>query len=398
MALAAILVAGACGKKGDSGPVGGSGATPAPAGAVDAGRALPPIAAGATHAVDASGDLPIVSGDVDLVVGTRHVGATLVKPSTAGTWPGLLLMAGSGPTDRNWNNPLIETTNGSGRLIAEALARRGMVVLRWDKAGSGKNPGPPLDQFSLDTYRDEGAAALAYLRGRADVRADAIFVAGHSEGGIHATRLAGLPASGIRGVIFLSAAGRRLSDIMVEQLEGNFRDGAHFKPDAVAAQMKPIKQALDDFLAGKPVDPATVSPFPGVQQLVKAIVLPATATLSRALLAFDPAAEAAKLPQHDFFVGGGGKDIQVDPEKDGKRLVAALEQAGKQVTFHVAPDADHVLKHEPRTVAEIRADLTGTQAAYNAEGRVLDDDFVGAVAAWLAAETRTAGAAAGSGM
>jgi uncharacterized protein len=402
-------IAGGCAKRGrgigpaarDGGSAVGPGATRA-AGVIDAAASAaatpaapdagPPPApqplAGPTRAAELTDTGPIASGELDLVVGTRHVGATLVKPAAAGTWPAMLLMAGSGPTDRDWNSPMLAAKNGSGKLLAEWLAHHGVVVIRWDKTGSGHNGGPPIAELSLDTFRDEGAAALAAVRARPDVRRDAIFVAGHSEGGVHAMRLAELAGGDVRGVVFLSAPGRRMVDIIGEQLEGNLRDGAHFTPDSVAAQMKPIRKAFADFLAGRPVDARKVSDFPQVQQLITVLVRPETATLVRALFGLDPAAEAAHLPQRDVFVAAGGKDVQVDPERDGRRLVAALEKAGKQVTFHRSPDMDHVLKHEPHTVAEIRADLAAAQAAYNADDRVLDGDFTAALLAWLVRETQ----------
>jgi pimeloyl-ACP methyl ester carboxylesterase len=399
-ALVVIGLASACGKKGDSGPDPASGSArvepprapatidAAPAGPADAG-APPAVSAGDPRVVEPDRTWPIASGDLELTVGARHFGATVVKPVQAGTWPALLIMAGSGPTDRDWNSPLIPTHNGSGRLLAEALAAHGLIVIRWDKAGSGKNPGPPLAAWTLDSYTEEAQAALAYLRGRADVRADQIFVAGHSEGGVHATRLAAADPA-IRGVVFLSAAGRSMADIIVAQLESNFRDGAHLTPASVAENMKPIKKAIADFMAGRPVDPKKASQIPPVQQLIAQITRPDAAALARALLAFDGAREAARLPQRDFFVGGGGKDVQVDPQLDGKRIADALTAAGKQVTFVVAKDADHVLKHEPRSVADVKADALASQNAYNAPGRVLDAELVDALLAWLAKATRDA--------
>src|SRR5262249_16776648 len=157
--------------------------------------------------------------------------ATVVHPTAPGRYPALLLIAGSGPTDRDWNNPLIQTRNGSGKLLAEALAAHGMVVIRWDKAGTGASKPPPLADFTLDTYRDEGMAALDLVAARRDVRTDAIFVAGHSEGGIHATRLAQTAGARVDGVIFLSAAGRRMRDLIVEQLASQFAH-AGLSPEA----------------------------------------------------------------------------------------------------------------------------------------------------------------------
>ena len=328
-----------------------------------------------------------LSTEVEFALGKGGVPATLTIPKDDGPWPAVVLMAGSGPTDRNWNNPLLAARNGSGKLLAEALAKHGMVVLRFDKAGTGKNPGPPLADLTLDTYRDEGLAALAYLRSRPDVRADRVFLAGHSEGGIHATRTA-LADGKVAGVIYLSAAGRPMVDIVLDQLESQLRNPAAGLSEADAkAEVTSLRAAFADFAAGKPVDPTKASKLVPIQQLVAAIVNPATEKLSRALLAFDTAAEIAKLTV-PVFIFGGGKDVQVDPELDGRRLERALHDGKHDVRFYVGRDADHVLKHETKTQAELRANLVEVQANYNAEGRSLDEPTLKALVDWLAAKSR----------
>src|SRR5262249_44124293 len=110
---------------------------------------------------------PIVSEDITFVAAGRTIPGTLVHPEPV-RGPGVLLLAGSGPTDRDWNSPLLPGKNGSARLLAEALAARGMTVLRFDKAFSGKNPNLPITDLTLDTYRDEASAALDFLRARAE--------------------------------------------------------------------------------------------------------------------------------------------------------------------------------------------------------------------------------------
>jgi hypothetical protein len=83
-----------------------------------------------------------------------------------------------------------------------------------------------------------------------------------------------------------------------------------------------------------------------------------------------------------------GKDVQIEPDLDARRLESALRAAGRDVTLHLAADADQVLKHEPRTLAEIRANLFAARSAYDAEGRVLDASATAAIIAWLAAHAR----------
>src|SRR5206468_1210457 len=139
-------------------------------------------------------------------------------------------------------------------------AAHGAVVLRFDKAGSGKNPGPPAGQWRLDTYRDEARAALALLRTRPEVDRDQLFLAGNSEGGIHAIRVAEVEP--VAGVIFLAAPARSMKDTMLRQIEDNLRIVGKMPADVVAKQMAALRRVLEDFVAGKPVDAAAVSVIP----------------------------------------------------------------------------------------------------------------------------------------
>ncbi|HEU5217198.1 MAG TPA: alpha/beta fold hydrolase [Gemmatimonadales bacterium] len=323
----------------------------------------------------------IISEDVNFTAGGRTIPGTLVHPES-GTGPGLLLLAGSGPTDRDWNSPLLPGKNGSARLLAEALARRGVTVLRFDKAFSGKNPGLPIADLTLDTYRDEASAALDFLRGRPSVDPARVFVAGHSEGGIHATRLAQARGDAIRGLILISAPGRSLREVLEAQLEHNVLSGFQLTPDQMAAEMAPIRKALRDFVAGQDVDPRSASARPQIAGIMSALMAPQVARIGRALVSFEPAEAVAGLAP-PVLVIQGGKDVQVDPVEDAPRLVSARRAAGKPVDFHLIPLADHVLKGEPRRLDDVRADMQLVQARYNAPDRTLADDVVETLMKWI---------------
>ena len=73
-------------------------------------------------------DMP-VSWQVDEI----DVEASLTRPAGDGPFPAIIMVAGSGPTDRNWNTPLIPGTNGSAALLAQALTAQGFITLRYDK-------------------------------------------------------------------------------------------------------------------------------------------------------------------------------------------------------------------------------------------------------------------------
>jgi uncharacterized protein len=77
------------------------------------------------------------STEVSWPLDSTTVYGTLVRPSGPGPFPAVVMVAGSGPTDRDWNSPLLPGTNGSARLLAEAVARAGIASLRYDKRASG---------------------------------------------------------------------------------------------------------------------------------------------------------------------------------------------------------------------------------------------------------------------
>jgi len=321
----------------------------------------------------------LVSEDVSFVAGGRTIPGTIVHPAS-GRGPGLLLLAGSGPTDRDWNSALLQGKNGSGRLLAEALAARGITVLRFDKAFSGRNPGLPIADLSLDTYRDEAAAALELLRSRPEVDPTRLFVAGHSEGGIHATRLAQLLGAQMRGVVLIAAPGRSLAEILEVQLEQNVL-APTIGAEQAQAEMGPIRAALRAFVAGESVDPKTASSRPQVVGILSALMAPPVARIGRAIASFDPAQGVASV-QAPVLVLQGGKDVQVDP-LDAERLVAARKSASKAVDYFLIPTADHVLKAEPLSLAELRANPQATTMKYNAADRSLAADLVDTLSRWI---------------
>ena len=73
---------------------------------------------------------------------------TITAPLDEEVHPAVILLAGSGPTDRDWCSPLLPGTNGSGKLLAEALASRGFLTLRYDKLGSGPRVKENLPRFA----------------------------------------------------------------------------------------------------------------------------------------------------------------------------------------------------------------------------------------------------------
>ena len=246
---------------------------------------------------------------------------TLVDPG--GKAPAVLIVPGSGPTDRDGNSPL-GVIAGSYRLLAQGLAARGVASLRIDKRGlfGSKAAIPDPNAVTIAGYADDVHAWVDVLRRRTG-RA-CIWVLGHSEGGLVALAAAQRPA-GICGVILVSTPGRPLGETMRAQFRAN---------PANAPILDAAMKAVDALEAGQRVDPATLPP-----PLSRIFDAPVQGFVID-LFAQRPTVLAASL-RVPVLVVQGDRDIQVGV--DDARALAAAPHA----TLVVVPGVNHVLKAVP---------------------------------------------------
>jgi pimeloyl-ACP methyl ester carboxylesterase len=120
---------------------------------------------------------------LDTPGGKLH-GTLLVPAAGRAPYPVVLIIAGSGPTDRSGNSPLLPGANNSLRYLAEGLAAKGVASLRFDKRGVAESVTAAKSESDLrfDTYIED--AVLWGQRLRADRRFSSLVVAGHSEGSL----------------------------------------------------------------------------------------------------------------------------------------------------------------------------------------------------------------------
>jgi pimeloyl-ACP methyl ester carboxylesterase len=129
---------------------------------------------------------PASGGEQPIALDTAggKVAGTLRLPPGAAKAPAVLIIAGSGPTDRDGNVAMLPGHNDSLKMLAEALAQAGFASVRYDKRGIGESraAAPDESQLRFDTYVTDAAAWIAQMK--ADPRFSSVAVIGHSEGAL----------------------------------------------------------------------------------------------------------------------------------------------------------------------------------------------------------------------
>jgi hypothetical protein len=303
---------------------------------------------------------------------------TLERPEGDGPFPAVVLVAGSGPTDRDWCSPLLPGTNGSGRLFAEAFAAAGIASLRYDKRASGphaaENAAKLTGNVSMQSHLDELVAAVIVLAAQDFVDTDRIAGLGNSEGTLHvlhyATSAQDVPFAGI---VLAAPPGRPVGQVLLSQLAAQ----AAQVPDGVELMIA-VREAADRYETGQPMDPDPRLPD-SVKALLASFEAPANLPLARELWSEDAARSlpAVTIP---VLVLIGGKDVQIDLRADGEPLRKAAAGMAN-VTFAFPPNANHVFKEETRSPAEV---IAASQApGYNEPGTRLDPESLETILTWL---------------
>jgi uncharacterized protein len=320
-----------------------------------------------------------VSEELSWVMGYTVVAATVTRPDDAQTHSAIVFVAGSGPTDRDWNSPLLPGTNGSARLLAEDLAKQGFVTIRYDKRVAGPNAQKNLPQLigkiSLESHVDELAGAVDFLLKRSDVNPKQIFVFANSEGTIHALNYQLTREPKFASLILQGIPGRNLAEVMRSQIEAQVAS----LPNAKEV-MAGYDKLMANFLAGKPFEADPTVPE-GINNLFKGLYVPINLPFTQEFFTVDAAPLLGKVTA-PVLVMIGKKDIQVNTELDGKPLEKAV-QGNTNFTFVYPENANHVLKFESRP----RSALTAADGlTYNASDRILDPEAVKIVEDWLAGQ------------
>ncbi|OBJ09982.1 hypothetical protein A5624_16575 [Mycobacterium sp. 1482292.6] len=291
-----------------------------------------------------------VEDSVSFPVADMTVYGTFHHPAGHGrAVPAALLIAGSGPTDRNGDSAAMPGQVDTLRNLARALSDDGVASLRYDKLGTGQTGLGPYatDPAKVDigVFKDEAAAALNFLANQSGIDRTHLMALGHSEGALYAMMLATaapgtVPA--VQSLGLVEPASRRILDHVSEQ--------AHAQADAAvrsgrvaaaraAESTAAIDNAIQQFRATGQVPPDEP---PGLKSVINA-------ANAHALLqedAIDPQALAAKLPRNmPVLVTCSDADLQITCQ-DVDSLVSGLTSAGTKTDYVHLTGVNHVLKED----------------------------------------------------
>ena len=266
-------------------------------------------------------DSTFTESPITLETKTCKIYGTLCMPLNAKIpVPVAIIIAGSGPTDRNGNSPKFGLKTDAYKQLAHKLSEAGVATLRYDKRAIGESKVDNLNEADLrfEDYINDAKAWVELLK--ADKRFSKVIIMGHSEGS-----LIGMVAASkdVAGYISIAGAGQRADKILKQQLSGlptGLKDTAY--------------TILDSLVAGKTTEHVPAALF----AMFHANVQPYEISWFK----YDPQVEITKL-KIPILIIQGTTDIQVGVD-DAVRLSKA-DPAAKLDTI---AGMNHILKQAPK--------------------------------------------------
>lgn len=267
-------------------------------------------------------DVPdTVSTVTNIILNTKtgKIYGSLSVPSKSKTFPLVLIIAGSGPTDRNGNSGAAVTSN-SYKILADSLLQHNIASLRYDKRGIAESADSTLKEENMvfETYITDAEDWVNLLK--KDKRFSCIIIAGHSEGS-----LVGMVASANKKVdkyISIAGTGEPVYETLKKQL---------------AMQPEPLKKScyaiLDTLASGKI--------FTGVPAMLSSLFRPSVQPYLISWFKYDPKKEIAKLTIPVLIINGT-TDIQVAEDN-----ATNLHNACRQSKLVIIDGMTHLLKDGP---------------------------------------------------
>lgn len=261
---------------------------------------------------------PINEMGITLETATGQIKGTLLLPTSSKKMPVVLIISGSGPTDRNGNNPMM--INNSLKMLAQGLLEKGVASVRFDKRGIAESASAVVQESDLrfETYIKDVEAWVDLLK--SDKRFSEIVILGHSEGSL--IGMIAAQKKEVKKFISIAGAGFPAGEILREQLKA--------QPPTFLDLCLPIIEKLEK---GE-----TVSIVP---PMLNSLFRPSVQPYMISWFKYNPQIEIAKLGKPILIIQGT-TDIQVSI-LDAEKLAAASKNSQKQLIEGM----NHILKDAP---------------------------------------------------
>lgn len=297
---------------------------------------------------------------------------TLTLPPGDGPFPAAVLITGSGPQDRDEtildHKPFL--------VLADALTRRGVAVLRVDDRGVGGSQPGDFAKATTQDFATDVAAGVAYLRGRQDIDPERVGLIGHSEGGVIAPLVAAKDPR-LAFVVLMAGTGVPGDQILPRQYHDIY--AASGAGETVAAKQASVIAAANAIVRSEP-DQAKAHPLliqtltdgSGAQN-AKALAALMNSAWYRAFITLDPAKALAQVRAPVLAINGS-KDTQVSAEVNIPAIKAALAGNADATTL-VLPGLNHLFQTAK----------TGAPSEYAAIEETLAPSALSAIVDWTVA-------------
>ncbi|MBF8677041.1 alpha/beta fold hydrolase [Pseudomonas fulva] len=271
---------------------------------------------------------------IDLDTGQGVLHGSLLLPQQDTPPPVVLIIAGSGPTDRDGNNPAGGRVDNLKRL-ALLLANANIASVRYDKRGVAASQPATPDERDLSVERYVADVVAWGHKLKADPRFGPLILIGHSEGALIASLAA--EQAGASAVISLAGSGRPMAEVVREQLAERLPPAQLARGSALLDRLEAGQTSLD-------------VPAP-LRQVFRPSVQPYLITLFRQ----DPAAAFARLSMPALIVQGRN-DVQVDVADAQK-----LKDAKPDAHLVLIKGMNHMLRISPKDMSEQRESYQNPQ-------------------------------------
>ncbi|WP_320128061.1 alpha/beta fold hydrolase [uncultured Sphaerochaeta sp.] len=323
---------------------------------------------------DVSAPFPYISEDVEIPTANGFsLAGTITRPKDEGVHPAVILVTGSGLQDRNeelfGHKPFL--------VLADALTKAGIVVLRCDDRGYGKSGGDGINATTFD-FAQDAKAALSYLATMPYTEKDVLGVIGHSEGALIAGILSAQDPA-ISFIVLLSGPGLDGKDLLLQQSRAIMqRQGlGQDQIDAAVALNKTLYDIALDTATSQEDRAKEIQSILVKNGMSEKVALQQSESLLSAwfnmFLAIDPADYFSKITCPVLIVSGTN-DVQVPTEGNVKALQDALAVNGNtHVTVKILEGLNHMLQPS----------VSGLPTEYESIETTLDPSVLSLVPTWI---------------